>query len=165
MPLVAFLAVLAATAALGQEPPGCTLLDGQLRCSPGVGAAPLARIPIVLSGSAQQPASSLSGLTPHGANAAVALQGRAQEGAWLQASVDRAGLPLLSDGAYHWYHKPPGRLRWEFIEGASGPAYQLQRGDMAYEVMVVVVVPSPDGCQRLLSNSLGPVLARGATPP
>ncbi|MEB3362639.1 MAG: hypothetical protein VKI42_11015 [Synechococcaceae cyanobacterium] len=150
--------------ALCQEPPGCTLLDGMLQCAPGVSVAPLQRIPILLSGSGKEQGGS-SVRMPGVAAAPLVLEGRALEGAWLRANVGSPGLEPLPDSAYHWYHKPPGRLRWELITGASGPAYQLQRGDMAYEVMVLVAIPSPGGSRRLISNALGPVMALGASSP
>lgn len=150
--------------ALGQESPGCKWLDGLLHCAPGVSVAPLQRIPILSSGSGKEPGSS-SVQPPSVAPPPLVLEGRAQEGAWLRAKIGTPGLTALPDSAYHWYHKPPGRLRWELISGATGPAYQLQRGDMAYEVMVVVALPSPGGSRRLISNVLGPVMALGASTP
>lgn len=150
--------------ALCQEPPGCKLLDRVLQCAPGVSVAPLQRIPILLAGSGKEQGS-LSAQAPSLTAAPLMLEGRAQEGAWLRASVGSPGLEPLPDSAYHWYHKPPGRLRWELIPGASGPAYQLQLGDMAYEVMVLVALPSPGGSRRLISNALGPVMALGASSP
>jgi hypothetical protein len=165
MPLVALVAMAMAGAGLAQEQPGCTMLDGQLHCAPGVGIAPLPRIPIVRMEARQRQDDGFGGHPPSVAAAPLLLQGRPQEGAWLKATVGSPGLKPLPDSAYHWYHKPPGRLRWELIPGASGPTYQLRRGDMAYEVMVLVAVPSPDGSQRLLSNPVGPVMALGARAP
>jgi hypothetical protein len=165
MPLAGLIALLIAAAALAQEQPACTLLDGLLQCARGVSITPLPRIPIVQSESRRQLGNPIGGRSPSVAVASLLLQGQPQEGAWLKATVGSPGLKPLPDSAYHWYHKPPGRLRWELIPGASWPTYQLQRGDMAYEVMVLVAVPSADGTQRLLSNPLGPVMALGASSP
>jgi hypothetical protein len=165
LPLAALVAMPMAAVGLAQEQPGCRMLDGLLQCAPGVGIAPLPRIPIVLLEARQRPGGGLGDQAPSVAAAPLLLQGLPQEGAWLKATVGSPGLKPLPDSAYHWYHKPPGRLRWELIPGASGATYQLQRGDMAYDVMVLVAVPSPDGSQRLLSNPLGPVMAHGASAP
>ncbi|MFN7900834.1 MAG: hypothetical protein ACK5N0_14455 [Synechococcaceae cyanobacterium] len=159
------LAALLATAGHGQEPPGCQLLEGVLRCVPGVQQTPLQRIPILPPGFGGGGKSFASQPAPVASEARLVLQGRAQEGEWLRADLVGPGLSPPPDHAYHWYHKPPGRLRWELIAGASGAAYRLRRDDMAYEVMVLVVLPSSAGSQRLVSNPLGPVLALGASTP
>lgn len=124
------------------------------------------RIPIVRSKSGQPQGSSLTGPAPSVDAAPVGLQGRPQEGAWLRASVASAGLSPLPDvAAYPRYHKPPGRRRWELTPGASGPTYQVQRGDMAYAVMVLIALPSPNGSRRIMSNPVGLILASGARAP
>ena len=159
------LAALLASAGHCQEPPGCQLREGVVRCVPGVQEAPLQRIPIVPPGSGGGGKGSASQPAPAPSEARLVLQGRAQEGEWLRADLVGPGLSPPLDQAYHWYHKPPGRLRWELIAGASGAAYPLRRDDLAYEVMVIVVLPSSAGSQRLASNEVGPVMALGASTP
>ncbi|MEB3199386.1 MAG: hypothetical protein VKK62_02510 [Synechococcaceae cyanobacterium] len=146
-----------------QDLVGCQLADGTLQCVPGLSADPQQQIRILrsqiaadqrLETAVQQ---SINGLSQ------LVLQGQAVEGALLQANAQ--GLQALPASAYHWYRKAPGRLRWELIAGASGPGYQIQRNDIAYELMVVIAVPSADGSQRAQSNSLGPVMAQAASSP
>ena len=41
----------------------------------------------------------------------------------------------------------------------------MQRGDMAYAVMVLIALPSPNGSRRIMSNPVGLILASGARAP
>lgn len=163
--LLALPMALLATAGHSQEQPGCQLRDGILNCAPGVSESPLPLIPIVspTSGNAGETRASVP--APPVATARLALVGRAREGAWLRATLIAPGQAPPSDSACHWYHKPPGRLRWELIAGATGPTYRLQRNDMAYDVMVLVVLPSSAGSSRLISKPIGPVMALGTDAP
>jgi hypothetical protein len=144
---------------LAQDLVGCQLVDGTLQCVPGVTASPQQQIRILegeigrdqaLEGAMQQ---AIDGLGP------LVLAGEARQGQLLSATLaaDRAaGLP---PSAFHWYRRPPGRQMWELIPAASGPAYRLQPGDVAYQVMLVVAVPNGNGSQRSASAPVGPVKA------
>lgn len=145
-----------------QDLVGCQLVNGSLQCVPGITASPQKQIRILegeigrdqaLEGAVEQ---AVEGLGP------LVLAGEARQGQMLRASLaaDRAaGLP---PSAFHWYRRPPGRRMWELISTAAGPSYTLRPGDVAYQVMVVVAVPSAGGSQRSASAPVGPVKAATA---
>jgi hypothetical protein len=149
--------------ARAQDLVGCQLLEGTLQCVPGLSADPQQQIRILegqirrdqaLEGAVEQ---SIEGLRP------LVLEGMAREGQLLRAQMDADFLAGLPATAFHWYRRPPGRMAWELIAGATGPTYQLRAGDVAYQVMVVVAVPVNGGSQRSASAPLGPVRAAGAS--
>lgn len=145
-----------------QDLVGCQLVEGTLQCVPGLSADPQQQIRI-LEGQIQRD-QALEGAVEQGISGLrqLVLQGEAREGQLLQARVDADSVAGLPASAYHWYRRPPGRMAWELIAAASGPTYQLQAGDVAYQVMVVVAVPTDRGSQRNASAPLGPVRAAGA---
>lgn len=65
---------------------------------------------------------------------------------------------------FHWYRRAPGRLVWELIPAANEPSYSPVAGDVAYQVMVIVAVPSPTGSDRSSSAPVGPVRSALAGP-
>jgi hypothetical protein len=147
-----------------QDLVGCQLVEGTLQCVPGLTANPQQQIRILegqinrdqaLEGAVEQ---GIAGLRQ------LVLRGEAREGKLLQAGLDADAVAGLPATAYHWYRRPPGRMAWELIAGASGPSYTLRPGDVAYQVMVVVAVPSDGGSQRSASAPLGPVKAAAAAP-
>ena len=163
-PLAVALPLVAPGLGRAQDLVGCQLVEGTLQCVPGITASPQQQIRILegeigrdqaLEGAVQQ---AIDGLGP------LVLLGETRQGQLLRASLaaDRAaGLP---PSAFHWYRRPPGRLVWELINTASGPTYILQPGDVAYQVMVVVAIPSAGGSQRSASAPVGPVKAALAGP-
>ncbi len=166
LPLLLALAIPLAVPPAGrsQDLVGCQLVEGTLQCVPGLTADPQKQIRILegqinrdqaLEGAVEQGIAGLSQLV---------LRGEAREGKVLQASLNADALAGLPASAYHWYRRPPGRMAWELIATASGPSYTLQPGDVAYQVMVVVAVPSDGGSQRSASAPLGPVRAAAAAP-
>ncbi|KEF43191.1 MAG: hypothetical protein ER33_00145 [Cyanobium sp. CACIAM 14] len=143
-----------------QDLVGCQLVDGTLQCVPGVTADPQQQINILrreiatdqrLEGAVEQRVAGLDRLL---------LQGEARQGALLQAAASSAMLASLPASAFHWYRLAPGRRQWQLIQGAGGPTYTLTAADVAYQVMVVVAVPTPGGSQRSVSQVVGPVMAR-----
>jgi hypothetical protein len=121
-----------------QDLVGCQLVEGTLQCVPGLTANPQQQIRI-LEGQINRD-QALEGAVEQGIAGLrqLVLRGEAREGKLLQA--------------------------WELIAGASGPSYTLRPGDVAYQVMVVVAVPSDGGSQRSASAPLGPVKAAAAAP-
>ncbi|MFY8149558.1 MAG: hypothetical protein ACOVNL_10140 [Prochlorococcaceae cyanobacterium] len=158
---------LCAPALRSQDLVGCQLVDGSLQCVPGLDATPQQQIRILrgeistdlqLEGAVEQ---RIEGLQ------ALVLQGQAQVGALLQASlVAEGGGAMAATGnglQYHWYRLAPGRLHWEQITGAAGPTYTPGPNDIAYQLMVVV---RTDGgtTQRVGSKPTGPVRAGNPAP-
>jgi hypothetical protein len=88
------------------------------------------------------------------------LQGEARQGALLRATARVDVLAALPPSAFHWYRLAPGRRHWQLIQGASGLSYRLTPSDVAYQVMVVVAVPTSGGSQRSVSQVVGPVMAK-----
>ena len=70
----------------------------------------------------------------------------------------------LAPSAFHWYRRAPGRLLWELIPSATGPGYTPVAGDVAYELMVIIALPTPTGSQRTSSAPVGPVRSALAGP-
>ncbi len=139
-----------------QDLVGCQLVDATLQCVPGVTADPQQQIRILrrsidadqqLEGAVEQQVAGLE---------ALVLQGEARQGSLLRANA----LAALPPSAFHWYRLAPGRRHWQLIEGASGPTYTLTPADVAYEVMVVVAVPTATGSQRSSSPVVGPIMAK-----
>jgi len=148
-------------AARGQDLVGCSLVEGQLSCVPGVSADPQAQIRALR----QQIATTLAAESAvqqqiEGLQQLVLL-GEQAEGALLVASL-AANLPSdplveLPPGAFHWYRLPAGSSTWLLIPGASGPMYRLQAADVGCQVMLVVSRPTPQGSERQASPVVGPV--------
>ena len=163
-PLAVVLPLVAPGVACAQDLVGCQLVDGTLQCVPGITASPQRQIRILegeigrdqaLEGAVQQ---AIDGLGP------LVLLGETRQGQLLRASLAADRVAGLPPSAFHWYRRPPGRRMWELITTASGPTYTLQPGDVAYQVMVVVAIPSTEGSQRSASAPVGPVKAALAGP-
>lgn len=162
LPLALLLALAGAGVGRAQDLVGCQLVDGTLQCVPGITASPQKQIGILegeigrdqaLEGAVEQ---AIEGLGP------LVLLGEARQGQLLRASLAAERMAGLPPSAFHWYRRPPGRRMWELISTASGPSYMLRPGDVAYQVMVVVAVPSAGGSQRSASAPVGPVKAATA---
>ena len=146
-----------------QDLVGCSLVDGQLSCVPGVSSDPQAQIRALR----QQIAASLAAENAvqqqiEGLQQLVLL-GELSEGALLVANLP-GGLPQdplvsLPAGAFHWYRLSPGASSWVLIPGASGASYRLQPADVGSQLMVVVALPTAQGSQRQASPAVGPVAA------
>lgn len=142
-----------------QDLVGCQLQDGSLQCVPGVTADPQQQIRLLrqdiaddqkIEGAVEQRIAGLDRLV---------LQGEARQGSLLRASA-AGGLPIsLPATAFHWYRLAPGRRNWQLIQGAGGATYGLTPADVAYQVMVVVAVPTAGGSQRSVSQVVGPIKA------
>ena len=144
-----------------QDLVGCSLVNGQLSCVPGVSADPQAQIralrqqiagTLAAENAVQQQIEGLQQLV---------LLGEQAEGSLLVASL-AANLPQdllvnLPPSAFHWYRLPAGGGSWVLIEGASGPMYRLQAADVGSQVMVVVARPTAQGSERQASAVVGPV--------
>lgn len=149
---------------LAQDLVGCQLVEGTLQCVPGTTASPQQQIRI-LEGEIQRD-QALEGAVQQGIRdlEPLVLAGEARQGQVLQATLaaDRAaGVP---PSAFHWYRRAPGRRQWELISGASGPGYVPVAGDVAYQILVVVALPTPTGSQRSVSAPVGPVRSALAGP-
>ncbi len=143
-----------------QDLVGCQLVQGTIQCVPGITADPQQQIRLLrqeisgdqrIEGAVEQRIAGLNQLL---------LQGEARQGALLQATAMGDGLAALPPTAFHWYRLAPGRSNWQLIQGASGPTYALTTADVAYQVMVVVAIPTSSGSQRSVSQVVGPVMAR-----
>jgi hypothetical protein len=141
----------------GQDLVGCSLVDGQLSCVPGVSPDPQAQIralrnqisaTLAQESAVQQQINGLESLV---------LRGEALEGSLLQAGLLEALLPELPASAFHWYRLTPGSSQWIWIEAAQGPSYRLGAADVGSEVMLVVVQSRNGGSQRQASRPVGPV--------
>jgi hypothetical protein len=150
---------LIATAATGhsQDLVGCSLVDGQLSCVPGVSADPQAQIralraeigaTLAQESSVQQTIDGLEGLV---------LNGEAIEGSLLRATVEADLLAASSANAFHWYRLSPGSAQWVWIESAEGPSYRLTAADLGGKVMLVVVRIDGDDAKRQATPAVGPV--------
>lgn len=53
---------------------------------------------------------------------------------------------------------------WELIPAANGPTYSPVSRDVAYQIMVIVAVPSASGSDRSSSAPVGPVRSALAGP-
>jgi hypothetical protein len=158
-PLAVVLPLAAPGVGRAQDLVGCQLVEGTLQCVPGITASPQQQIRIlegeigrdqVLEGAVLQAIDDLGPLV---------LLGETRQGQLLRASLAAERAAGLPASAFHWYRRPPGRRMWELITTASGPTYTLQPGDVAYQVMVVVAIPSTGGSQRSASAPVGPVKA------
>jgi hypothetical protein len=160
LPLAALLAGSLAGAGLrAQDLVGCQLVEGSLQCVPGVTADPQLQIRILrkeiandqqIEGAVEQRVAGLDRLL---------LQGEARQGQLLTVTAAGSGLATLPPSAFHWYRLAPGRRQWQLIKGAGGPTYALTAADVAYQVMVVIAVPTSSGSQRSVSQVLGPIMA------
>ncbi|MFM8660481.1 MAG: hypothetical protein ACKOCI_03890 [Cyanobium sp.] len=99
----------------GQDLVGCSLVDGQLSCVPGVSADPQAQIralrgqisaTLAQESAVQQEIAGLQNLV---------LSGEALEGSLLQANLDAELLASLPPTAFHWYRLSPGGSHWIWI--------------------------------------------------
>lgn len=153
-----------AGAALGQDLVGCQLVEGTLQCVPGTTASPQQQIRI-LEGEIQRD-EALEGAVEQGIRdlGALVLAGDARQGQLLRATLSADRVASLPPTAFHWYRRAPARQQWQLISGASGPTYTLGAGDVAYQIMVVVALPTPTGSQRSASAPVGPVRSALAAP-
>lgn len=161
--LAALAGCLLATAAprgRAQDLVGCRLVEATLQCLPGVDASPQQQIQILkgeIGADLQQEAmveQRIDGLRQ------VVLDGEAMEGNLVRAQLATEPGANLGTVTYHWYRLAPGRNRWELIPAAQGDSYTVSRNDIAYELMVVVVVTTPAGTKRSQSAPVGPVRVR-----
>ncbi|QVL51878.1 MAG: hypothetical protein KFB97_10155 [Cyanobium sp. M30B3] len=141
----------------GQDLVGCSLVDGQLSCVPGVSADPQAQIralrgqigaTLAQESAVQQQIDGLQNLV---------LSGEALEGSLLQASLEADQLANLPPTAFHWYRLSPGGSHWIWIESAQGPSYRLSALDLGSQVMLVVVGDDGPGARRQATPPVGPV--------
>lgn len=141
----------------GQDLVGCSLVDGQLSCVPGVSADPQAQIralrgqisaTLAQESAVQQQIESLQNLV---------LRGEALEGSLLQANLDADLLSSLPPTAFHWYRLSPGGSHWIWISSAQGPSYRLSAADLGSQVMLVVVSGAASPSQRQATPPVGPV--------
>lgn len=149
----------------GQDLVGCSLVDGQLSCVPGVSADPQAQIRALRQQIADNLAAENAVQQQIEGLQQLVLLGELSEGALLVANLS-AGQPQdplvgLPASAFHWYRLQPGASSWVLITGASGPTYRLQPADVGSQVMVVVALPTAQGSQRQASPAVGPVGAAG----
>lgn len=140
-----------------QDLVGCSLVDGQLSCVPGVSADPQAQIRALRSqisatlaqeAGVQQQINGLDNLV---------LRGEALDGSLLQAVLSDGQLTELPVSAFHWYRLSVGSSNWSWIETAQGPTYRLSAADVGSQVMVVVVKNDGAGAKRQASRPVGPV--------
>ena len=152
------------TAGLGQDLVGCQLVEGTLQCVPGTTASPQQQIRI-LEGEIQRDRG-LEGAVEQGIRALgpLVLAGEARQGQLLRVTLEADRAAALPPSAFHWYRRAPGRLMWELIPAANGPTYSPVSGDVAYQIMVIVAVPSASGSDRSSSAPLGPVRSALAGP-
>lgn len=150
--------LLLAPTARSQDLVGCSLVDGQLSCVPGISSDPQAQIralrgeiagTLAAESAVQQDIDSLQNLV---------LAGETRQGGLLMATAAAGAIADLPPSAFHWYRLSPGASAWIWIEEASGPRYQLTAADVGAEVMVVVVQQNSTGVMREASAPLGPVL-------
>ncbi|MFM7266775.1 MAG: hypothetical protein ACKOZW_14530 [Cyanobium sp.] len=151
-------------AGLGQDLVGCQLVQGTLQCVPGTTASPQQQIRI-LEGEIQRD-QVLEGAVEQGIRdlGALVLVGDARQGQLLRATLSADRAANLPPAAFHWYRRAPARQRWELISGVSGPTYTPVAGDVAYQIMVIVALPTPSGSQRSASAPVGPVRSAPAGP-
>jgi hypothetical protein len=149
--------LLLAPASSSQDLVGCSLVDGQLSCVPGVSADPQAQIralrdqistTLAQESAVQQQIDGLESLV---------LRGQAMEGSLLEASLSDGLLAELPASAFHWYRLSPGGSHWIWIETAQGPSYRLSAADVGGQVMVVVVQSDGASPKRQASRPVGPV--------
>jgi hypothetical protein len=159
--LVGALCLLSVTASRGQDLVGCSLVDGQLSCVPGVSSDPQAQIRALrdqISATLAQETAVQQGID--GLESLV-LTGEALEGSLLQATLASGEISNLPESSYHWYRLSPGSSHWIWIDTAQGPSYRLGTADRGSEVMVVVVAVEGTGIKRQASPPVGPVGAAG----
>jgi hypothetical protein len=146
-----------ATPGRSQDLVGCSLVDGQLSCVPGVSADPQAQIralraeigaTLAQESAVQQTIDGLEGLV---------LSGEASEGSLLRATVAADLLAASAANAFHWYRLSPGSAQWVWIESAQGPSYRLTAADLGGKVMLVVVRIDGDDAKRQATPAVGPV--------
>lgn len=149
--------LLLAPASHGQDLVGCSLVDGQLSCVPGVSADPQAQIRALRNqisntlseeSAVQQQINGLESLV---------LRGEAMEGSLLRAALVVGQLGELPASAFHWYRRNPGGSHWIWIETAQGPSYRLTAADVGGQVMVVIVQSDGSGPSRQASQPIGPI--------
>lgn len=158
IPLLLGAALLAPPSPLrAQDLVGCSLVEGQLSCVPGVSADPQAQIRALRqkiaidlgqAGAVQQ---QIEGL------AALVLAGEARQGSLLTASLGADSLAGLPPTAFHWYRLQPGGSHWLWINTAQGSSYLLTAEDVGSQVMLVVVRSTGATVSRQATASVGPI--------
>lgn len=140
-----------------QELVGCSLVNGQLSCVPGVSSDPQTQIRALRGEIAATLAEESQVQQQINALQDLVLAGETQEGALLQASLEATALAGLPPSAFHWYRLSPGAAHWVWISGAQGPSYALTADDVGTEVMLVVVQVDGDQVQRHATAAVGPI--------
>jgi hypothetical protein len=144
-----------------QDLVGCSLVEGQLSCVPGVSADPQAQIralraqigaTLAQESAVQQQIDGLQSLV---------LSGEALEGSLLEASLESGQLAGLPPTAFHWYRLRSGGSHWVWIDSAQGPSYRLSAADVGADVMLVVVSTAGTAPSRQASPPVGPVRTGG----
>jgi hypothetical protein len=140
-----------------QDLVGCSLVDGQLSCVPGVSADPQAQIRALRSQISATLAQESAVQQQIDGLESLVLRGEALEGSLLQAGLSNGLLVELPASAFHWYRLNAGSPNWSWIEAAQGPTYRLSTADVGSQVMVVVVISDAGGPKRQASRPVGPV--------
>jgi hypothetical protein len=105
-----------------QDLVGCSLVEGQLSCVPGVSADLQAQIralraqigaTLAQESAVQQQIDGLQNLV---------LSGEALEGSLLEASLESNLLAALPPTAFHWYRLGPGGSHWIWSKAPRAPA-------------------------------------------
>ena len=135
-----------------QDLVGCSLVDGQLSCVPGVSGDPQAQIR-ALRGQISATLAQESAVQQQ----IEGLQNLVLSGEALQASLDADLLSSLPPTAFHWYRLSPGGSHWIWITSAQGTSYRLSASDLGSQVMLVVVSGDGPAPQRQATPPVGPV--------
>jgi hypothetical protein len=142
---------------LTQDLVGCSLVEGQLSCVPGVSADPQAQIRALRqkiaidldrTSAVQQQIDGLQSLV---------LAGEARQDMLLSASLSADANAGLPPEAFHWYRLQPGASHWRWISTAQGNTYQLTADDVGSEVMLVVVRSDGAKVSRQATAAVGPI--------
>lgn len=161
LPLIFSAALLVmAPPARTQDLVGCSLVEGELSCVPGVSADPQAQIRALRQDIAVDLARQSAIQQGIDGLEALVLAGDARQGALLQAVGAATGLKDLQPQAFHWYRLRPGASHWIWIETAQGPTYQLTPADVGSQIMLVVVATDETGVagvRRQATAPMGPI--------
>lgn len=140
-----------------QELVGCSLVNGQLACVPGVSSDPQAQIRALRGEIATTLAEESQVQQQINALQDLVLAGEVREGALLQARLATTALATLPPSAFHWYRLSPGAEQWVWIGEARGSSYTLTAADVGAEVLLVVVQVEGEQVQRHATVPVGPI--------
>jgi hypothetical protein len=158
LPLLLGVGCLAASGPLqAQDLVGCSLLDGQLSCMPGVPADPQAQIRALRQAIAADLARSSAVQQQIDGLQTLMLAGEARQGSLLVASLAADALAGLPPESFHWYRLRPGAEHWVWIDTARGPSYQLTAADVNSSLMLVVVRTTGGTVSRQATAPVGPI--------